>query len=351
MSKTIKTALLTIAFSTFSVSAFAQFDNIGSFLYGGTEDAQKLARAYLEPLPSGLGADINSGWLNSSRPHKTLGISLQIRGAMAFIPGEDKSFDLNDLNLQKIVPNDPGNTISPTLGGVSERGPLVHVEENGVPVSDSDFALPEGSGLSFVPAPMVQAGVGLFNGTDVTLRFIPNIPYENMTFGMKGIGVKHLINSWLPAGKIMPVDVMVMAGFTNINLDVELDEKPKPSWNSDPDYNGDYDNQKVDASLNTFTVKATIGKTLPFISAYGGLQYETASLGIDMLGDYPVPITVAGQTQTETVTDPFTYDENGKNTIGALVGARFKLAIFSIYAEYTLAKYSVLNAGIGIGIR
>lgn len=335
----------------FAQPANAQLESMGKFLYGGADDAQKLARAYLEPLPSGLGADINSGWLNSSRPHKILGFSLQIRGSLAFIPTEDQTFDINDLNLQKITPDNPANTISPTLGGDADPGPGVHVEENGVTVPNSDFNLPEGTGFSYVPAPMVQAGIGLIKGTDVTIRYIPNLNFDPVTFGMKGVGVRHSINSWLPAGNILPVDITVMAGFTNINLDVDIDEKPKPSWNPDPTYTGSYDNQKVDASINTFTIKATVGKTLPFLSAYGGLQYGSSTLSIDMLGDYPVPITVGGQTQTQTITDPFTYEEDGKNKFGALVGARFKLAIFSIYAEYTLAKYSVLNAGIGFGIR
>lgn len=338
-----------------SMPAFAQITNIDALIRAGKEDAEKLTRAYLKPLPSGFGADINSGWFMNAKPHKTLGFDIQVRGAISFIPEGDQSFDINDLGLQRIQPtNNNASTITPTLGGEDNPGPEVEItDENGDPVSDP-FNLPSGSGYSFVPAPMLQASVGFVRGTDFTARFIPKSKTDDLEYGMVGFGVKHSINQWLPGGNLLPVDLSLMAGYTNIDVTGKLNLDPDglrnpEDPNSDP--NPDFDNQEAQTTLNTFTVKALVGKTLPFISVYGGVGYETSTMDVDVVGDYPVNVQTPLGPRYNVVTDPFGYEEDGSNKFSLLAGVNLKLLFFNIFGEYTLADYSVFNAGVGFSFR
>lgn len=66
-----------------------------------------------------------------------------------------------------------------------------------------------------------------------------------------------------------------------------------------------------------------------------------------MLGDYTVG---SGQAQ-QTFTDPVSFSADSDAAIHALAGAQFKLAIFRIYGEVTVAEYTTYNVGIGIGLR
>lgn len=338
-----------------SLPAQAQITNIEELIRAGQEDAQTLTRAYLKPLPSGFGADINSGWFMNAKPHKTLGFDLQIRGAIAFVPGSDQSFNLNDLALQSISPADPNDTISPTVSGEDTDGPQVVVEDdNGDPITQ--FALPSGTGYSIVPAPMLQASLGIVKDTDITARFIPKSQTEDIEYGMIGFGVKHGINQWLPGGNMLPVDLSIMLGYTNIDVTGNLELRP--DGNADPNpFNPDaatanFDDQRAEISLSTFTAKALVGKSLPFISVFGGVGYETATMDVGVIGDYPVSVDagVPGN-YYDVISNPVDYEEDGNNSFSLLAGANLKLAFFNIFAEYTLADYSVLNAGIGFSFR
>jgi len=338
-----------------SLPAQAQISNIEELIRAGQEDAQTLTQAYLKPLPSGFGADINSGWFMNAKPHQTLGFDLQIRGAVAFVPGSDQSFDLNDLALQSVSPADPNDTITPTVSGEDSEGPQVVIEDdNGDPITQ--FALPSGTGYSIVPAPMLQASLGIIKDTDITARFIPKSQTEDIEYGMIGFGVKHGINQWLPGGNMLPVDLSIMLGYTNIDVTGNLDLRP--DGNADPNpFNPDaatanFDDQRAEISLSTFTAKAIVGKSLPFISVYGGIGYETATMDVGVVGDYPITVDagVPG-TYYDVISDPVGYEENGNNKFSLLAGANLKLAFFNIFAEYTLADYSVLNAGIGFSFR
>lgn len=333
--------------------AVAQLGDIGEVLRAGAEDAEKITRAYLKPLPSGFGSDINSGWTTKAKPHKTLGFDLQVRGALSFIPESDQTFDLNDLTLQNVHAADRDQTISPTVGGDDEFGPEVIVEDEGDEVAQ--FNLPKGSGYSFVPAPMVQAGVGVVKNTDVIVRFVPEVKLDDSKFNMYGFGLKHGLNQWFPGGKLLPVDISILGGFTNINLSSTFDLQPEEGAIPNPENpeaaTANFDNQKGDVSLNTFTLKALVGKNLPFISVYGGVGYETSTMDLDMTGNYPVSASYNGIEMYDVVQDPFSYHANGQNKFSMLGGVTLKMAYFHLFGEFTLAKYSTVNAGIGISFR
>jgi hypothetical protein len=346
--------LLGVLFFFGASTVFAQFSGIGDALRAGAEDAEQVTKAYLKPIPSGLGADINSGWVTTAKPHSTLGFDIQVRGALSFIPGDDQTFDLNDLNLEKMSPADPSNTISPTIGGDDQLGPEVVVEDNGNEVAR--FNLPEGSGFSFVPAPMVQAGVGIVRDTDLIVRYVPEISIgSDGNFNMTGFGLKHSINQWLPGGNILPVNLSVLAGYTNIDLDMNFDLRPEPGAIPNPENpdaaTADFDNQQGNVNINTFTVKALAGKDLPFISVYGGVGYETSALNMDINGEYPVSMEVDGIQGYDVIEDPFSYSENGQNSFSLLGGVTLKMAFFHIFGEFSVSKYSTANAGLSFSFR
>lgn len=343
-------------FASISMPSFAQIDNIGELIRTGRADAEKLTRAYLEPLPSGFGADINSGWFMNAKPHKKFGFDLQIRGAIALVPSGDQSFDVTELGLENVrLADGETNSISPTIAGEDNEGPRIVIEdEDGDQLEE--FNLPSGTGYNLVPAPMLQASVGLVKDTDITARFIPQSKTDDIEYGMLGFGVKHGINQWLPGGNLLPVDLSIMAGYTNIDITGNIDEQPDsdaaPNPFSQEAITADFQNQEAKISLSTFTIKALVGKSLPFISLYGGVGYETSTLDVDVVGDYPITVDTGTPGKFYDVfSDPIGYEEDGKNKMSLLAGANLKLLFFNIFAEYTLADYSVFNAGIGFSFR
>ena len=83
------------------------------------------------------------------------------------------------------------------------------------------FDMPQGLDWRYVPAPMVQAGVGLFKGTDVLGRYLPNIKTSGSEFGLWGIGGKHDIKQWIPGVKKLPVlQLSLMYGYTKLHTNV-----------------------------------------------------------------------------------------------------------------------------------
>lgn len=336
-------------------TAHAQLGDIGAVLRAGAEDATALTKEYLRPFPTGFGTGLNAGWTESAAPKKTFGFSLQIRPSLAIVPSKAQSFDISSLNLQKIEVASGENPVTPTISGDNKTGTELVVREDGNEIAR--FNMPKGSGFAAVPTPIVQASLGLVKGTDITVRFFPETEigdYGNI--GLIGGAIKHDITQWLPASSVIPVDISVMAGFNQLSVNANLDVPSEgirnpndPSLANNP--NPDFDNQIIKTEFNSFVINAVVGKSFPLISIYGGVGYESASLDLNINGDYPVSTNVNGQTFYNVVSDPVSFDLDSESSVHMLGGFRLRLGVLAFYGEATLANYFTANAGIGISFR
>jgi len=342
--------------------AKAQFTDIGAFLEAGADDAALLTKEFLKPYPTGFGTGLNAGFTEGARPKKLFGFSLQIRPSLAVVPSSDQSFDVSALDLEKIRVAAGEDPVAQTIAGSSDSGPLLEIfDDPNDPNRNKigEFTMPGGTGFSYVPAPIIQASVGLIKKTDVTVRYLPETEISDFgNISILGGAVKHELGQYVPGGKLLPVDISLMVGFNqisvngNLNLDPNGTRDPNdPTLISNP--NPDFDSQEVKTTTNTFVVNALVGKTLPFISVYGGVGFQNASFELEMAGDYPVssfnPL-VAGDTYT-VVSDPFGYDQSSDSNIHMLGGFRLKLGFLAFYGEATLANYITGNVGVGISFR
>ena len=347
--KRVHTLLLaaTLAILGFSTTATAQVGVIGDFLSAGRADAATFAGAYLEPMANGVGAGFNSGWNITARSHKKLGFDIHLRSGFAVVPDGSQSFNLDDLNLQNTYVAQGGGTptggiVAPTLAGEGDAVPVaaqVTVDgPGGTQITQNiNFSLPPGAGLNLMPAPYLQASVGLIKGIELQGRYLPQVAAVNDygNYNMWGVGAKININDWLPGGNVLPVDLAVQTAFGSTSIGTDL---------SSPVADPSLDPQSIDISFNNWVLNALVGKKLPFIGFYGGVGVQTSTTDVAINGQYRID-------QNLPPIEGFDFTIEGDNTIHGVAGFQLKLAVFSIVAEYTVSNYQVLNVGVGFSLR
>lgn len=340
LSMALKSGMVLSAF-LFSSNLKAQ-DDVGELFKSGPADATKLVNAYMSPLFRGLGVGLNSGWTNTAKTKNTLRFDLRITATAAFVPSSDQTYDVRNLGLQNIRPDNANVTTGPTAMGDDAEGALMRLYANGTPTSET-FRLPQGSGIHFVPAPQVQLTVGLPKNIDISLRYMPDTKLGDFgTIGLYGVGAKVEVLPLIlgKTEKLIPVDVAVLAAITrlNYNLPLEVGDNPNP-------------NQNIDLKLNGFNLEAIISKKLLFFTPFASVGYNSSNTDLRALGTYefdtPTPLNPNAKT---TFNDPVTIKQTDLSGMKASVGFQMNLAFFRIYASYTAAKYSYANAGIGFGI-
>jgi len=361
--------------SCLTTTSYAQLKDVGKILQSSKEDANTLVKEYLNPFSSGFGADLNSGWTNTAKPHKKLGFDVTVSAALAIVPGSDKTFDANQVGLKELEVKSGPSTLQ-TINGSNDvqtttMAAYTNTDYNndGQPDELFHFDMPKGTGFGYAPAPEIKAGIGLIMDTDLMLRYVPKVPIKDYgTFQQFGVGLKHGINHWFPGGNLLPVDLSIMAGYTSQKVSSGFRLTGEDVAGGNPEIQNSYknapetwDGQKIQIKTDAFTFNALVGKTLPVISIYGGVGFETSSMSISTPGLYPSikensnynPQNPNGEKPLEvyTIDKPIDVQINGNNGFHALAGFRFRFAIFHISGSYTLAKYSSYNVGFGISFR
>jgi hypothetical protein len=291
--------------------------------------SQDAGVAYVDPIISAFGSNMNSGWVNGVPSASILGLNVQIRliAVGSFFNDDKKTFlthgefwftsSLADDILQEsgIYPGTTPNYDEikaeilsrpwsvdiggPTIIGSSDENVQIifpGAEIQGVTI-DSTLTTLSGvdgflDGLSIFPTPAIQLNVGSVAGTSVSIRYFPTINVSEVgKVGLWGLG------------------------------DIGTVFKNKS---------------------NMFGIYAskTFGMIVSF-EPYVGLTYETSRT--EMRYTYYFDTPIGSQSQSIEV------DLDGENSVGLTVGAQLNLPVVSLNVDYKIAKIKTLTAGINLG--
>ncbi|MEK6782455.1 MAG: DUF6588 family protein [Bacteroidota bacterium] len=331
--------LILIVFFAVSTIALRAQDDLDDVLAGSVADAEYLLKGYSSPLMKVMGYGLNQGWYNTAATHKLAGFDFTITGSAVYFPTSDLYYQVDNNALKNLILIDPppsgGVGSVPTIFG-PENAPTYQNKTTGTNFSGPPGVDVKGNiGGNYIPLPMVQIGFGLPKGFELKMRFMPKTNVgDNGDINMIGFGVVHDIKQYIPGIKELPFDLSAFVGFTRLKLDVGLDS-------SKPDQHAVFE-------TNSTTIQGLVSKKIAVLTVYGALGYNIAKTNLSMLGSYefenpaPAPPTI--------LTDPVKFDVSA-NGMRATGGLRLQLAIFTLHVDYTLQKYKVLTAGLGISFR
>ena len=316
--------------------------------------------AYVSPIISAFGSNLNSGWVHKSPSSKVFGIDIEVGiVAMATMFGDNNksfntsgSFRFNQAQAREMIDNssdpklafltsgqknDLANKIAqqdftvgisgPTIVGKKESEVMVDFTGADISYNGTSYKIdPKSIGTgamgflgdaSALPLVAPQFSIGTVYGTMATFRFLPSVEVGDLgKFSYFGFGLQHNPAMFIP----VPIPVDVSVAFFTQSLQV-----------------GDI----FKASATTFGIYAS--KTFGWgisITPFAGFAMESSSVDVSYDVNYatPVPgVTVPGKVA-------FTMD--GENSTRLTVGASIKLAVLNLSVDYSLAKYNSASVGV-----
>lgn len=330
-----KKIVLSLAFLFVLAFSIKAQENITQLLSGTAQDANTLAKAYLEPFGKSFGTSLNNGWYNTAKPHKLGGFDLTFTVAVTMPPSSSKTFDVSKLSLNYWQLQTATNNMAPTVTGEKTAGPVL-IPKGGLPGS---LTLPKGAGLPFVPAPILQVGIGLPFHTELVGRYIPTTKIGDYgQVSLWGVGLKNEFKEFIPGMKLLPFNLSLLLGYTDFQSSFSINA-PKPA--------GSTKKQELLFEATGFTGKILISKSIPILTVYAGVGFNKSTTNVSLLGDYNFSTSPV---VTVPMTDPISLDFTNSG-LNANIGLRIKLAVIALHFDYAVGKFAVYNAGIGINFR
>ncbi|WP_028376296.1 DUF6588 family protein [Leeuwenhoekiella sp. MAR_2009_132] len=333
----MKNYLLTLIVTACTLSAYSQDDGFEAIVKAGRADANTLMGAYIAPAMEGLVYSMSGGWYHTAKTHKQLGFDITIGFNGAIVPSEKEIFSLGSLNFRNQYT--ASSDLTPTVAGNATPSEVTFNTSEG----DVTFTMPEGVKddlpINAVPAPAIQASLGVFKGTDLMVRFVPEVGSDNVKGKLFGAGFKHNIMQYFGPLDNLPLNVAVVGAFTTMNVDYDIQAESTI----------DGSNQAAEFKLNSYTVQGVASLDFPIVTVYGGLGFTGGKSELNVLGTYEYA-TNGSATNNGTITDPIMLSYN-PSSVRASLGARLNLAFFKIFADYTVQEYSNVSAGIAFSFR
>lgn len=290
---------------------------------------------YAKPLTSGLGVAMNQGVFHTAAVHGLLGFHVGVAFTGAALTDDDDLFKPvlpKQVSYRGLTFTDPYGSpdaagLSPTVTGSGSgrvfepqgayRAALLAAAQN---PSNFRLHMPDGFGddfgVDFVPMVVIQAGVGLILGTEVSVRLLPEIEIPAVgedvgKISATGFGIKHSLSQYIP---LFPIDVA--AHFGKLSLDV-----------------GDY----VEASSTTYGLIASKG--LGVLTLYGAGGRESADVDVEYVLDNPTNDPGLPPDKTRIA---FTDELDGETRF--TVGGTLNLALLKLSADYSFADRNAFSA-------
>ncbi|MHB1688376.1 MAG: DUF6588 family protein [Ignavibacteriaceae bacterium] len=348
-----KVTLYLILFCSFIISSSLKAQNdLSSTLSHLSSGA---AQAYVAPVVSGFGADLNSGWVNRVTSSKLLGLDIEFKivamgtffsnqnktfaTSAAFRFNSDQAAQLTQSVINPIARQDIENQIISQDFTVGISGPTIIGDKNqfvavnfpghtftsngfqyNVPTQNIVTAVNGFLGnIPALPLAAPQLTVGTVYGTSVSLRYLPDIQLNaNLgKFSYFGFGIQHNPAAWFA----LPLPVDFSVGFFVQNMKV---------------------GSVFSSNATMFNINASkmFGTSILNITPYAGLGFESSTITVNYNQSIDSP---AGPQQVN-----ISFNLNGENTTRFTIGASFGLAIINLNVDYSFAKYNTASAGLGV---
>ncbi len=342
---------LLVGFCLLSHSAKSQ--DFGEVFKAGPEDAELYLESYIKPIMLSFNNGLGSGWVNTAKPHKLLGFDLTASMNLANIPSSDKLWQFRNADFQNLrLQSGSEASLPAAVGGPTTTNLVVRGNAQIGPINfanESDpFPAAEGFDtndlpIAGFPVPAFQLGVGLVKNTDLKIRIVPTQNIDDLSISLFGIGVMHDIKQWIPGLKLVPFDLSGFIGYTGLKaeFDIDVDETDSNGYRYEADGTAEF-------KASSTTIQVLASKKLAILTPYVGLGYNIGSSSFKVNGDFTYTDDMG---QTVTIQNPIDLSFDGGSSPRLTFGARIKLLVLTLHADYSIQKYNTFTVGAGISIR
>ncbi|GAL75433.1 hypothetical protein JCM19275_1884 [Nonlabens ulvanivorans] len=180
-------------------------------------DMLLISDRYVQPAAEASVMQSSAGWYYSANTLSKYKVTVALHANALVFPSSKKNFEINNDELLNLtIRGDDSTTIPTTLGG--EQRTFFDFTIDG---EEYEFQAFEGIDTGFLAYPFLQLGVGLWQETELLLRYSPNIKIDKSDYAIYGIGVKHNLSQYLFKGD-RPVELAFLTSYSLFDLNLSF---------------------------------------------------------------------------------------------------------------------------------
>ncbi|ANH60304.1 DUF6588 family protein [Dokdonia donghaensis] len=185
------------------------------------QDLVFISEGFITPGAEASSFQSSAAWVDNAHSLGLFETKISLHFNTLFTPSSKRSFEVSNSDFNNfIIRNGSSSAIIPSaLGG--ETSTFFDFTIGDEPNELQAF---EGVQQSVLFHPFLQASVGLWKKTEVTLRYSPRIPIEDAAYNIYGIGLKHNLNQYSSKEENPEsLQYAIAASYARFDLSIKLD--------------------------------------------------------------------------------------------------------------------------------
>ena len=190
------------------------FQQIGYLL----NDALLYSDKYLSPATDAAVYQASSGWMSSAKKKELWQVTVGVNANLFFVPKSDKTFSANSNDFEFFSIEGQNSVEVPTALGNDDQYYLV----GDLGGSEVRLKSPEGVNEETVFYPYLQAGVGLWYGTELLVKYSPKTKLKKGDYQVYGAGLKHNLDQYFSKNFNKTIHVSALVAYSKENLSFDF---------------------------------------------------------------------------------------------------------------------------------
>ncbi len=271
MNKIVKLFLFLVVLTTSQLRAqdTEVFQQIGYLL----NDALLYSNKYITPATDGAVYQASSGWVTSTKKKELGEVTFGINANLFFVPKADRTFIASNSDFEFFSIEGQNSAVVPTALGNDEQYSLV----GDLGGSEVRLKSPEGVNEETVFYPYLQAGVGLWYGTELLVKFSPKTQLKKGDYQVYGAGLKHNLDQYFSENFNKSIHLSALVAYSKENLSFDF-----------VDIQSDFGTLGINSlgsSIDTYQTQINISKTHKNLEVIWGVIFNISDFNYKFDGE------------------------------------------------------------------
>jgi hypothetical protein len=266
---TVVLFLLVITTNQLKAQNAEVFQQIGYLL----NDALLYSDKYITPATDAAVYQASSGWMTSTKKKELGEVTFGVNANLFFVPKSDRTFTATNNDFEFFSIEGQNSVEVPTALGSNDQYYLV----GDLGGSEVRLKSPEGVNEETVFYPYLQAGVGLWYGTEVLVKYSPKTKLKKGDYQVYGAGLKHNLDQYFSENFNKTIHVSALIAYSKENLSFDFVDIQSAY--------GTLGINSLGSSIDTYQTQINISKTHKNLEVLWGVIFNISDFNYKFDGE------------------------------------------------------------------
>ena len=198
--------------------SFSQSEELLQQLGYLIDDALFVSDKYLTPATDAAVYQASSGWIDTPKKKKLWDISASIHTNLFFVPKQDRNFKINNSDFKFFqIENATSATVPTALGNDYQVFLVGEIDDTEVRLET-----PNGINKETIFYPYLQAGLGLWYGSELVVKYSSKVKLKRGEYQVYGIGLKHNLDQYFNVLKKNKINLGVLFAYSKEDISFDF---------------------------------------------------------------------------------------------------------------------------------